>query len=132
MAMDSAAIHDRHYASTFGRKQFHLTVCIHMDTLTYDIAETEQFAEWIGRPRDVRAKARIIARMEMESVRLGNLGDVRPIGDGVIEMRIDSGPGYRIYFTIRRRTSIVLLLGGARSTQERDVDPAKSAAARIE
>jgi putative addiction module killer protein len=99
-------------------------------TLRHEIIETEEFSAWIRQLRDMRAKARFIARAD--SIRLGNLGDVRPVGGTVSEIRIDVGPGYRIYFTIRRRTLVVLLAGGDKSTQRRDIDIARSIAARID
>jgi putative addiction module killer protein len=77
----------------------------------------------------MRAKARIIARIE--SARLGNLGDARSIGSGVSEMRVDVGPGYRIYFTIRGRAVIILLCGSDKSTQEVDIARARTLARQI-
>ncbi len=95
----------------------------------YEILQTEKFSGWLRRLRDMRAKARIIARIE--SARLGNLGDARSIGSGVSEMRVDVGPGYRIYFTIRGRAVIILLCGGDKSTQEVDIARARTLARQI-
>ena len=78
----------------------------------------------------MRAKARILARLD--SARLGNLGDVKSVGDGVSEMRIDVGGGYRLYFTRRQRTVIVLLVGGDKTNQPKDIARAKSMAREIE
>ena len=89
----------------------------------FQLRQTEAFDQWLLKLRDMRAKARILARLE--SVRLGNLGDVRALGSGVSEMRIDVGAGYRLYFTRRERVVIVLLIGGDKSTQARDIARAK-------
>ena len=67
----------------------------------YQLRETDTFGSWLSKLRDVRAKARILARLD--SARLGNLGDVRSVGGGVSEMRVDVGVGYRVYFTRRQR-----------------------------
>jgi putative addiction module killer protein len=96
----------------------------------FQIQETDHFANWLVKLRDIRAKARILARLD--SVRLGNLGDARSIGDGVSEMRIDVGPGYRVYFTRRHRILVILLCGGDKSTQTKDIARAKSMAQEIE
>jgi putative addiction module killer protein len=93
------------------------------------VAQTEPFVVWLSGLRDVRAKARIIARLR--SAQLGNLGDVRSIGDGVSEMRIHTGVGYRVYFTRRESVMIILLCGGDKSTQDSDVVRAKSMARSI-
>lgn len=95
----------------------------------FQIRETEFFAKWLGNLRDVRAKARILARLD--SVRLGNLGDVKSIGGGVSEMRIDVGPGYRVYFTRRQRIVVILLCGGDKSSQTKDIASAKRMAQQI-
>ena len=82
------------------------------------------------RLRDVRAKARILARLD--SVRLGNLGDIKSVGGGVSEMRFDIGPAYRVYFTRRQRVIVILLCGGDKSTQSKDINSAKLMAQEIE
>ena len=84
-----------------------------------EIRKTERFAHWIDGLRDVRGRARILARIERLAG--GNPGDVRHIGEGVSEMRIDFGPGYRVYFKRRGRALIILLAGGDKSTQARDI-----------
>ncbi len=81
------------------------------------------FDEWINSLRDIRAKARIEQRLERLS--LGNLGDYKPIGDGTYELRIDYGNGYRIYFGQIGLVVILLLCGGDKSTQNRDIRKAK-------
>ena len=87
------------------------------------LKQTEVFGKWLSDLRDIRAKARILARLE--SARLGNLGDARSVGDGVSELRIDVGAGYRVYFTRRQRIIIILLCGGDKSTQSQDIARAK-------
>jgi putative addiction module killer protein len=96
----------------------------------YQIRQTDTFARWLVDLRDARAKARILARLD--SMRLGNLGDTRSIGGSVSEMRIDVGAGYRVYFTRRQRIVIILLCGGDKSTQAKDIARAKLIADAIE
>lgn len=95
----------------------------------YQLRETDTFGNWLSKLRDTRAKARILARLE--SVRLGNLGDVRSVGGGVSEMRIDVGAGYRVYFTRRQRMVILLLCGGDKPSQVRDIAHAQQMAKAI-
>jgi putative addiction module killer protein len=87
------------------------------------IFTTPVFDSWFGRLRDRRAAARIQARIDRAES--GNLGDCRPVGEGVSEMRIDVGPGYRVYFLQRGTQVIILLAGGEKSTQARDIAAAK-------
>ena len=87
-----------------------------------EIRKTEIFAKWIDSLRDIRGRARIQARIER--LAMGNPGDVKPVGEGVSEMRIDHGPGYRIYYIKRERTMIILLAGGEKSTQAKDIKTA--------
>ena len=89
----------------------------------YQIQQTDVFATWLSDLRDVRAKARILARLD--SARLGNLGDVVSVGGGVSELRVDVGAGYRVYFTRRQRVLVILLCGGDKSTQTKDIARAK-------
>jgi putative addiction module killer protein len=89
----------------------------------YQLRETDTFGKWLSNLRDTRAKARILARLE--SARLGNLGDVRSVGEGVSEMRVDVGVGYRVYFTLRRRIVLILLCGGDKSSQAKDIASAR-------
>lgn len=84
-----------------------------------EVRQTEVYAEWFASLRDRQARARINARIRRLS--LGNPGDVRPVGEGVSELRIDYGPGYRVYFVQRGQSLVVLLVGGDKSTQERDI-----------
>ncbi len=81
------------------------------------------FAEWFDSLRDTNAKAKIISRLNR--VTAGNLGDYRSVGEGVCELRIKHGPGYRIYFGFRGLTIVLLLCGGDKSTQEQDIHKAK-------
>ena len=96
----------------------------------YQLRRTDVFDEWLLGLRDMRAKARILVRLE--SARLGNLGDVRSVGGGISEMRVDVGAGYRMYFTRRQRIVLILLCGGEKSTQARDIARAKRMAHEIE
>ena len=85
-----------------------------------EVRQTETFARWFDSLRDRQARARIDVRIRRLS--LGNPGDVRPIREGVSELRIDYGPGYRVYFTQRGQTLVVLLGGGDKRTQDRDIE----------
>ena len=84
-----------------------------------EVRQTEVFAAWLKGLRDRRARDRILARIDRLS--LGNAGDVGPVGEGVSEMRIHYGPGYRMYFTQRGDTVVILLCGGDKRTQARDI-----------
>jgi putative addiction module killer protein len=88
------------------------------------IQRTTEFDRWLGALRDGKAKARILARIA--SAQHGNFGDCKAIGNGVGEMRIDVGPGYRLYFMRRAETVYLLLAGGDKSTQARDIRRAKT------
>ena len=87
-----------------------------------EIRKTQIFGQWLDGLRDIRARARIQARIER--LAMGNAGDVKPVGEGVSELRIDHGPGYRVYFKKRGRELIVLLTGGDKSTQASDIKTA--------
>jgi putative addiction module killer protein len=87
-----------------------------------EIRKTKVFAAWIDGLSDVRGRARILVRIER--LALGNSGDVRPIGEGVSELRIDYGPGYRVYFKKIAYGLVILLAGGDKSTQEKDIKAA--------
>lgn len=84
-----------------------------------EIRKTQRFAAWIDGLRDPKARARVLVRIERLAA--GNAGDVKPIGEGVSEMRIDYGPGYRVYFTQRGPRLIILLAGGQKRTRRRDI-----------
>lgn len=96
----------------------------------YSIQQTETFAKWLSGLRDLRAKARIIARVRRAEH--GNLGDTKSVGGGVSEMRIDVGPGYRLYYTRRGEILIILLVGGDKSTQDRDIKHAQAMLQELE
>jgi putative addiction module killer protein len=87
-----------------------------------EIRQTETYAKWFASLRDRKARARIDVRIRRLS--LGNPGDVKPIGSGVSELRIDYGPGYPVYFLQRGPMLIILLAGGDKRTQERDIKKA--------
>jgi len=87
-----------------------------------EIRKTDAFAEWIDTLRDIQARARVQARIERLAT--GNPGDVEPVGEGVSELRINYGPGYRVYFKQRGWELIILLAGGDKSTQARDIKAA--------
>lgn len=95
-----------------------------------EIRETEDYTNWFARLKDNRAKARIDIRLRRMS--LGNFGDIKSVGGGVSEIRIDYGPGYRVYFTQRGGVIIILLCGGDKSTQRTDIAKARNMADRIE
>ncbi len=87
-----------------------------------EVRKTEVFANWLDDLDDTRARARVQARIER--LASGNPGDVKPVGEGVSEMRIDYGPGYRVYFTKAGRQIVVLLAGGDKKTQDADIKAA--------
>jgi putative addiction module killer protein len=87
-----------------------------------EVRQTEAYAAWIAGLRDDRARMRVEIRIRR--LQLGNPGDVRPVGEGVSELRIDYGPGYRVYFTQQGRKLVVLLAGGDKRTQSRDIQTA--------
>jgi len=94
-----------------------------------EIRETDVYVNWFSRLRDERAKARINARIYRLSI--GNSGDVKPIGAGISEMRIDYAPGYRIYFVQRKADVVILLCGGDKSSQASDILAAKRLAQSV-
>lgn len=96
----------------------------------FDVRQTEMFADWLETLADHRAASKIAQRI----VRLqsGLFGDVKPIGNGLSELRIDHGPGYRVYFLQRGRVVIILLCGGDKRTQTRDISRAKALAEELE
>jgi putative addiction module killer protein len=88
------------------------------------------FDDWLRRLPDSKGKARILARIK--SAEHGNFGDCEPVGDGVSEMRVHIGPGYRVYFTRQAQVVYVLLCGGDKSSQKRDIKRAKALARELE
>lgn len=87
-----------------------------------EIRKTDVFAQWLDALRDIRARAKVQARIERLAA--GNPGDAEPVGEGVSELRIDYGPGYRVYFKQRGRELIILLAGGDKNTQAEDIKAA--------
>jgi len=84
-----------------------------------EIRKTEVFAQWLDELRDIQGRARVQARIQRLAA--GNPGDVEPVGEGVSELRINYGPGYRVYFKQRGHELIILLAGGDKSTQVKDI-----------
>jgi putative addiction module killer protein len=95
-----------------------------------EVRKTAVFSDWMANLRDGRGRAKIAARIDR--LAFGNPGDVQSVGEGVSELRIHSGPGYRVYFVRRGETLIVLLSGGDKTTQTRDIKTAKKLAANLE
>jgi putative addiction module killer protein len=94
-----------------------------------EIRQTEEFERWLKRLRDPTARAKVLIRLRR--IALGNPGDVRPVGSGISEMRVDYGPGYRVYFTQRGALLILILCGGDKTTQQRDIERAREIVARL-
>jgi putative addiction module killer protein len=95
-----------------------------------EVRQTPEYAAWFASLRDRTAKTRIDIRIRRLS--LGNPGDAKPIGEGVSELRVDHGPGYRVYFVQRGSVLVVLLAGGDKSTQAQDIKKAKTLARNLE
>jgi putative addiction module killer protein len=95
-------------------------------TQVIEVRQTRVYAQWVSGLRDRAAIMRINVRIRRMS--LGNFGDVRPVGSGVSELRINYGPGYRVYFKLRDKEIVILLCGGDKSTQDRDIERAKTLA----
>ena len=94
------------------------------------IHKTDVYAEWIDNLRDLQGRARILVRVERLAA--GNPGDVKPVGGGVSELRIHFGPGYRVYFTQRGQDIVILLAGGDKSSQPKDIQTALHLANNLE
>lgn len=95
-----------------------------------EVRKTQRFSDWIDGLRDLKARARIQVRIER--LIMGHLGDVAPVGEGVSELRIDHGPGYRVYFKKQKKELIILLVGGDKSTQAKDIKTAILLARNLE
>ena len=95
----------------------------------YQVRQTALFAKWFGGLADVRVKDRIAARIAR--IEVGNFGGSETVGGGVRELRLDTGPGYRIYFIVRGRTLVILLCGGDKSSQPRDIGKALQMAEEV-
>jgi putative addiction module killer protein len=94
-----------------------------------EVRKTDEFARWLSALRDIRAKAKVLARIS--NMQNGNFGDCKPVGQGVSKSRISYGPGYRLYFIQHGAAVIVLLAGGEKSTQSRDIVVAHRLAAEL-
>jgi len=103
-----------------------LDKCSRMDTIKFmaTLLQSQEFASWLAGLRDLSGKARIVGQLVRAEG--GNFGDCTPVGDGVSEMRIHYGPGYRVYFTRRGEVIYLLLIGGDKSTQAKDITRAKT------
>lgn len=95
----------------------------------YLVQQTEQFAKWHRSLRDLRAKVAIARRIDR--AKTGNLGDVKSVGEGVSELRVDVSAGYRLYFTMRRGVVVLLLAGGSKATQQADIQRAIALAKEV-
>ncbi len=96
----------------------------------FTVLQTEEFQGWLDALKDVRAQVRIAARLRLAEA--GNLGDWKSVGGALSEMRVDVGPGYRLYFTRRQHILVVMLVGGDKSTQARDIKRAQKLLAQLE
>jgi putative addiction module killer protein len=94
-----------------------------------DVRKTEEFDDWLSAFKDYKAGAKIAARVER--LALGNPGDVKPVGEGISEMRIPYGPGYRVYYTQAGKEVVLLLCGGDKATQDKDIKRAREIAAEL-
>jgi len=94
-----------------------------------DVRKTDFYIKWIDSLRDINARARILVRVERLTA--GNPGDVKPVGEGVSELRINYGPGYRVYYKQQRLELIILLAGGDKSTQAKDINTALNLARNL-
>lgn len=102
-------------------------LCVNYSLHMMRVIESETFKRWLRGLRDVRARARITLRVRRLGA--GNPGDVKPVGEGLSELRIDYGPGYRVYFMRRGVVVVIVLCGGDKRTQDRDIAAAKRIAA---
>ncbi|HEY4083952.1 MAG TPA: type II toxin-antitoxin system RelE/ParE family toxin [Burkholderiaceae bacterium] len=96
----------------------------------YAVRQTQEFQDWLDGLNDIKAKLRIVARLRLAEA--GSLGDWKPVGHEISEMRIAFGPGYRLYFTRRQNILIVMLAGGDKSTQARDIKRAQKILQQLE
>jgi len=94
-----------------------------------EVRQTIQFSRWLRRLADANASARIVARIRR--MEMGNPGNCKSLGQGLMEMRIDHGPGYRVYFVRRGSAVVILLCGGDKRTQEKDIARARALAESV-
>lgn len=97
--------------------------------MLYNIKKTDKFDKWLRKLKDIKAKVTIARRIDR--MRDGYFGDCKNVGGSVFEMRIALGPGYRVYFTKRDEKIIIILIGGDKSTQQKDIDLAKNIAKEL-
>jgi putative addiction module killer protein len=95
----------------------------------FEVRKTDEFDRWLSALADQQAIAKIVSRIER--LGLGNAGDVKPVGEGISEMRLPHGPGYRIYYKQTGKMIVVILCGGDKSTQESDIKRAKQIAKQL-
>jgi putative addiction module killer protein len=95
----------------------------------FEVQKTDEFDNWLSGLADQKAKAKIVSRIER--LGFGNPGDVKPVGEGLSEIRVPYGPGYRIYYKQTDKTVVLLLCGGDKSTQAKDIKRAKEIAAEL-
>lgn len=100
-----------------------------METLEIEVYRTSEFDQWLRGLRDRKAVVKITVRLDR--LRAGNPGDTKPVGDGVHELRLTYGPGYRVYYLYHGRFVVFLLCGGDKSTQKRDIERAKALAKEV-
>ncbi len=98
--------------------------------MMFEVRQTDEFRTWLRGLRDGKAAARITARIRR--LEQGNPGDTKSVGSGLLEMRVDYGPGYRVYYVRRGSVVVVLLCGGDKRTQQRDIRRAQALAAELE
>jgi putative addiction module killer protein len=96
----------------------------------FTVRQTQEFQDWLDDLKDIKAQLRIVARLRLAEA--GNLGDWKPVANEVSEMRIAIGPGYRVYFTKRQNMLIVMLAGGDKSTQAKDIKRAQKILQHLE
>ena len=94
-----------------------------------EIEQTDEFRDWLAALRDSRAKAKIAARIDR--LRFGNPGVSEPVGEGVSEIKIDYGPGYRLYYKSKGKKIVIMLCGGDKSKQQSDIKKAKNLASKL-
>jgi putative addiction module killer protein len=103
--------------------------CVSYRIQEFEVQKTDEFDSWLTALADQRAVAKIVSRVER--LGLGNPREVKPVGEGISEMRLAYGPGYRIYYKQTGKTIILILCGGDKSTQDRDIERAKEIAAQL-
>ena len=96
----------------------------------YLIKQTNTFSSWLQKLKDIKGKVSIIRRIDR--IKLGNFGEYKPVGDGINELKIPTGPGYRVYYTQQNNEIVILLIGGDKSTQTKDIIKAKQILKELE